>query len=335
MRARLRRRVTAEHACELVLPRRRVELANVGLGAACDLSLLDVEVVIRECGNLRQVGHAQHLAARIVAVRGRDRPDLLRHDLRGGAPDPRVDLVEHVRGHLVRAAQRELERQHDARQLASRGHLGQRTGVLALVGGEHQLHPIRPGRAQGAGLDHHRQARRAHAELGQRGADLLLELLRRLLARDRQRRGGRHRRDLRLAAGRRELREPRVATRQRIELRAQLRRLGDHRVEPGRPDSRGRGAGPGGTRRPRRGGVLANEAAHEREPLVEVREPLGVTLELVRVRAQLVRDVIDERLDLGELTGEWLEAPIDPQRALHRARRHRHAVPRTVIAPVQ
>src|SRR5690348_15485185 len=63
-RVRLRARggSAAEHARELVLAGGGRELADVGLGAAGVLGLLDVEVVIGERGDLRQVGDAQHLA---------------------------------------------------------------------------------------------------------------------------------------------------------------------------------------------------------------------------------------------------------------------------------
>ncbi len=197
----------------------------------------------------------------------------------------------------------------------------QRPHLFALVRREQELDAIGAGRpermtrARGDRLHGHRQLRRAHAELGERRADVFFEPARRLLAA----RGDLRRDADRRALGRRArglcIGEPRIAPGQRIELRAQLVRLRDHDVE--------------------RAAVLARQPAQQREALVDPREPLGIALEPVRVPAELVRGVIDQRLDLGQLHADLVEPGIGAPRALDLARRRRDAIARAVVAAVE
>src|SRR6266850_8079387 len=77
-------------------------------------------VVRRAGGARRQMRDAEHLAP--LGGPG----ELLGDDRRDAPADSRVDLVEDHRGHAVGARQDRLERQHGARELAARHHLGQR-----------------------------------------------------------------------------------------------------------------------------------------------------------------------------------------------------------------
>ena len=83
-------------------------------------------------GHLRQVGDAQHLAARA------QRPQLPADDFGHGATDAGIDFVEHHAAPFVGHAGH-LHGQRQARQFAARGHLGQRAQRLARIGGDAEL----------------------------------------------------------------------------------------------------------------------------------------------------------------------------------------------------
>ena len=56
-----------------------------------------------------------------------------------GAADARIDFVEHQAGQVRGLHRRDLQREADARQLAARGHLGQRPRRLPRVGADEEL----------------------------------------------------------------------------------------------------------------------------------------------------------------------------------------------------
>ena len=81
------------------------------------------QVPVRPGGDLRQVGDHQHL----VPLRHlRQRAAHLRADL---AADALVHLVEHQRGDRVVPGEHHLEREHQARELATGRHPGERLGL--------------------------------------------------------------------------------------------------------------------------------------------------------------------------------------------------------------
>ena len=82
--------------------------------------LADAVVRVALRGDLRQVGHAQHLALRA------ERAQFLADDLGDGAADAGIDFVEHHRRHGIQAERGDFDRQRDARQFAARGDLAQR-----------------------------------------------------------------------------------------------------------------------------------------------------------------------------------------------------------------
>ena len=87
--------------------------------------------------HLRRMGDDQHLRLprkprQPLADRARDRP-----------ADAAVDLVEDHRPRASRLGQRDLQRQHEARQLAAAGDLGQRSERRAGIGRDFELDPVR------------------------------------------------------------------------------------------------------------------------------------------------------------------------------------------------
>ena len=84
------------------------------------VSLVDAQVVVRLRGDLRQVRHAQHLAA------GAEGAQLPADDLGDGAADAGVDLVEHHAARLAPAAHDTCTASDRRDELAAGGHLGER-----------------------------------------------------------------------------------------------------------------------------------------------------------------------------------------------------------------
>src|SRR5262249_5265964 len=147
MRPRARRDLQASrHSGNFFAALGLIEALDRRLDAAVALGLLDAEVAVGERGDLRQVRHADDLPA--VG----DAADLLPDHLGGGAADAGVDLVEDVGRHRIRLPEGELEREDDARELAARRHLGERTQLLAPVGAEEELDAIPAARAELAPL---------------------------------------------------------------------------------------------------------------------------------------------------------------------------------------
>ena len=92
------------------------------------LALVDGDLRVGVCGDLREVGHDQHLVRRSEA--GERAP----HCERCLPADSRVDLVEHQRRR--RFGDDQAEREHRPRKLATGGDPRERREVFARVGGE-------------------------------------------------------------------------------------------------------------------------------------------------------------------------------------------------------
>ncbi len=93
-------------------------------------------------GHLRQVRDAEHLARPGQPLQARA------DGIGGRSPDPRVDLVEHQRPAGAGVLEHHVQRQHDPRQLAARGGLAQRPGVLARIRRDQELGPLDAARRQ-------------------------------------------------------------------------------------------------------------------------------------------------------------------------------------------
>src|SRR5438874_3524615 len=93
----------------------------------------DDDVVLGEGRDQRQVGDTEDLAAAAELA------ELAADDFGDRAADAGIDLVEDERGTPLVGGGEGLEREHDARQLAARGHAGERARLLARVGREEEL----------------------------------------------------------------------------------------------------------------------------------------------------------------------------------------------------
>src|SRR5438034_7052412 len=93
----------------------------------------DDDVVLGEGRDQRQVGDTEDLAAAAELA------ELAADDFGDRAADAGIDLVEDERGAPLVGGGEGLEREHDARQLAARGHAGERARLLARVGREEEL----------------------------------------------------------------------------------------------------------------------------------------------------------------------------------------------------
>ena len=128
-------RIGSEHAAELLHDRALLDPLDAGSGDLPAGGLLDPEVALRERGDLRQVGDAEHLALLAEAAQP------FAHRARRLASDTGVDLVEHERGGSAGARHGE-KRKHHARQLAAGRGVADRRGGHPAVGGQHQLDPL-------------------------------------------------------------------------------------------------------------------------------------------------------------------------------------------------
>ncbi len=123
-----------EHPRELADPLVLVQRADPAAGRpVARPGLVDQQVPVGVRRDLRQVRHDHHL----VPDRQPGQPAADLH--RGPASHPGVDLVEDHRRYRVRAGQRDLERQHDPRQLPAGRAFVQRLRRRARVGDEPQL----------------------------------------------------------------------------------------------------------------------------------------------------------------------------------------------------
>ncbi|HSW32408.1 MAG TPA: hypothetical protein VLH36_02220, partial [Steroidobacteraceae bacterium] len=96
-------------------------------------ALADANLVVCLRGDLRQVSHAQHLAGLGEGF------ELATDHFRHGATDAGVDLVENQAGQVCRVQRRYLQRETDARQLATGRHPGQWSRRLPGVGADEEL----------------------------------------------------------------------------------------------------------------------------------------------------------------------------------------------------
>ncbi len=120
----------AEHLREFQHARIAVQFFDTGQGAALVHHLLDLVVLFTEGGQLRQMRHTEDL------VITSQLPQFLSDDGAHAPANALIDLVEDQAGDLVGTSQDVLERQHQARGLASRGDLDQRDAEVRLLRGQ-------------------------------------------------------------------------------------------------------------------------------------------------------------------------------------------------------
>src|ERR1700733_13181299 len=143
----------AGHAGDLIdaflarerLDRRARDLAVGELG--------DTEVCVGVRGRLCEMRNAQNLSMRA------ERTQLPSDDLRHGAADPRVDLVEYAAKRVGIGRRGDLYGEADARQLPARGHLGEAFERLTRIGTHQKLDAVPAMRAEFflGRLDAHRE----------------------------------------------------------------------------------------------------------------------------------------------------------------------------------
>ncbi len=116
--------------------------------------------------------HAQHLAGRGQFLE--PPPDAFG----SAAADARIHFIEDQRAHGGGTGSREagLERQRDARDLASRRHLLERPRLLAQVRRHQELHAVRARRRPCRIIHHHAEHGPLHRQLRQFRLDALLQL---------------------------------------------------------------------------------------------------------------------------------------------------------------
>jgi len=131
-----------QHAGELAGARLAGRELHVAGGDATLRALGDDEVVIGEHGDLRQMGDYERLAAAAPARghRAQRLPDPPSHF----AADPLIHFVEHQARHGIVLRQHDLERQHQAGQLAPRRDLGERARLDPDVELNLERHILRP-----------------------------------------------------------------------------------------------------------------------------------------------------------------------------------------------
>ena len=131
-----------QHAGELPGPPLAAFQLHVARGEAGLRALRHDQVVIRKRRDLRQMGDDEHLArARRPAGHARQGFSYASPDL---AADSLIHFVEDQGRDRVVLREDHLERQHEARQLAPRRHLGERTGLHPDVELYLEHHRLRP-----------------------------------------------------------------------------------------------------------------------------------------------------------------------------------------------
>src|SRR5260221_13382775 len=98
------------------------------------------DVLIRVRGHLREMRHDHDL------MMPREGPERAAEGLADATADAGVDLVEHEHRRPVVRRERDLEGEHDPRQLAARGDLVDRFRGLAGVRRDEEAHVIAAGR---------------------------------------------------------------------------------------------------------------------------------------------------------------------------------------------
>src|SRR6266566_329748 len=129
----VRQALAPQHARQLGHPLGRGQRACRRDGTLFLHPFGDHDVVLGEGRDQRQVGDAEDLAAPAEPA------ELAADDLGHGAADAGIDLVEDERGAPLLGGGEGLEGEHDARQLAARGHAGERARLLARVRREEEL----------------------------------------------------------------------------------------------------------------------------------------------------------------------------------------------------
>ena len=125
----------ARHALDLLAAKELVELFDPRVRRVAR-DLLDAEVVVGDARDLRQVRDREHLSALGEPLQRRG------DGVRGHAADAGVDLVEDER----LATSNSSERESDARELSSRGGVGDRREREAWIRPDEERHVIGSGR---------------------------------------------------------------------------------------------------------------------------------------------------------------------------------------------
>ena len=107
---------------------RRLAIAN----------LADAEMLIREAGNLGQVGYTQNLAIRAKFLQAPA------HHFGDTAANAAVDFIEHHGWNRAAVTGDHLDRQGHAREFAARGDFRQRLRRLARVRADQELNIVEP-----------------------------------------------------------------------------------------------------------------------------------------------------------------------------------------------
>lgn len=165
---RLRGRVAAEHAGDLLDPLLRLQRADCRPRPARAHGLRHAHVMMRTGGDRREMGHTQHLPPLCNG------DELLGNRARRAPTDTRVDLVEHHRRDAVRGGKDHLEPEHRPRQLTAGRDPRQRARVLAGVRRQAEFHTLKTlgrGVLRRQRVEKHLEYRALHSE----GADFLLD----------------------------------------------------------------------------------------------------------------------------------------------------------------
>jgi len=120
----------AQHAGQLTPSRLSTRHLDVARGHATRRSLRHHQMVIGVRGDLRQVGDHERLT---LPCRRHDVLERFPDARSRFAPDALIHLVEHEGRHGVVGRQHDLQREHQARQLAARGDPRERPGIETQV----------------------------------------------------------------------------------------------------------------------------------------------------------------------------------------------------------
>src|ERR1043165_271906 len=131
-----------KHARDLFDSAATIKLFDADLSAPARAVLADEQVCVREARDLRLMRHAEHL------VCARERLQLQPDGLGDAPADARVHLVEDNRAREASGTRARLQAEHQARSLAARSDLRQRTQRLACVGREVELDAVEARRVE-------------------------------------------------------------------------------------------------------------------------------------------------------------------------------------------
>src|SRR5581483_11677166 len=254
---------------------------DVGAAPADLLAYRDVMVGVR--GDLLEMRDHHDLM-----VTG-ERPERAADGLADAAADAGIDLVEHEHRRPVARGEGDLEREHDPRELATRRDLVDRLGRLPGIRRDEEAHVVAARRVRRALREPHAEAAALEREIHKVRLDRGGQRRRGLAARVVQRFRRLRERGARLRLLLVELREPRLALTERLELRRGALAVRDDRghVVP----------------------VLAAEVVQEIGARLEIRATLRIGLDALRVATQVGRDLV--RLRKGR--GHALERGREPR----------------------